>query len=58
MKRLWIAEDVPQYQGDCSDYCYVVKAETEKEAVGIVKRNIKHCQDWKARLADNTEVWE
>lgn len=52
MKRLYIVRDS---QGD---YCYVVKAGTEREAIEIVKRNTGHAWDWEASLADNAEVWE
>ena len=58
MKRLYVVKDIPKYQEDCSSYCYVVKAETENEAINIVKRNTKHCWEWEDKLTDNTEVWE
>lgn len=48
MKRLYVVKDIPKYQEDCSSYCYVVKAETENEAINIVKRNTKHCWEWEA----------
>lgn len=58
MKRLYVVKDVPKYSEDCSNYCYVVKAETEMEAINIVRHRTKHCWDWEAALADNTEIWE
>lgn len=58
MKRLYVVKDIPRYHEDCSSYCYVVKAETENEAINIVKQKTGHDWDWEANLTDNTEVWE
>ena len=58
MKRLYVVKDIPKYQEDCSSYCYVVKAETENEAINTVKQKTGHSWNWEANLTDNTEVWE
>lgn len=58
MKRLYVVKDIPDYQEDHSSYCYVVKAETEVEAIDIVKQKTGHRWDWEVELTDNTEVWE
>ena len=58
MKELYIVRDVPQYEEECSNYCYVVRAESHAEAIDIVRKKTKHQLDWEAELADNTEVWE
>ena len=58
MKELYIVRDVPQYEEECSNYCYVVKAESHAEAIDIVRKKTKHQWDWEAELADNEEVWE
>ena len=53
-----MVKDIPKYQEDCSSYCYVVKAETENEAINIVKQITGHSWENEANLTDNTEVWE
>ena len=58
MKELYIVRDVPRYEEECSNYCYVVKAESHAEAIDIVRKKTKHQWDWEAELADNKEVWE
>lgn len=58
MKNLYIVRDIPQYEEGCSNYCYVVKAESHAEAIDIVKKKTKHLWKWRADLADNTEIWE
>lgn len=58
MKELYIVRDVPQYEEECSNYCYVVRAESHTEAVDIVKKKTEHQWDWEAELADNEEVLE
>lgn len=58
MKRLYVVKDIPKYGEDCSNYCYIVKAETENDAINVVRNRTKHDWDWEAALADNTRVWE
>ena len=58
LKELYIVRDVPRYEEECSNYCYVVKAESHAEAIDIVRKKTKHQWDWEAELADNKEVWE
>lgn len=58
MKELYIVRDVPRYEEECSNYCYVVKAESHAEAIDIVRKKTKHQWDWEVELADNKEVWE
>ena len=58
MKELYVVRDVPRYEEECSNYCYVVKAESHAEAIDIVRKKTKHQWDWEAELADNKEVWE
>ena len=58
MKELYIVRDVPQYEEECSNYCYVVRAESHAEAIDIVRKNAKCQWDLEAELADNKEVWE
>ena len=58
MKNLYIVRDISQYEEECSNYCYVVKAESHAEAIDIVKKKTKHLWKWRADLADNKEVWE
>ena len=58
MKELYIVRDVPRYEEECSNYCYVVRAESHAEAIDIVRKKTKHQWDWEAELADNKEVWE
>lgn len=58
MKELYVVRDVPRYSEECSNYYYVVKAESHTEAIDIVRKKAKHQWDWEAELADNTEIWE
>lgn len=58
MKELYVVRDVPRYDEERSDYCYVVKAESHTEAIDIVRKKTKHQLDWEAELANNTEVWD
>lgn len=36
MKELYIVRDVPQYEEECSNYCYVVRAESHAEAIDML----------------------
>lgn len=58
MKELYIVRDVLQYEEECSNYCYVVRAESHAEAIDIVRKKTEHQWDWEAELADNKEVLE
>ena len=58
MKELYIVRDVPMYEEECSNYYYVVRAESHAKAIDIVMKKTKHQWDWEAELADNTEIWE
>ena len=58
MKELYIVRDVPRYEEECSNYCYVVRAESHAEAIDIVRKKTKCQWDLEAELADNKEVWE
>ena len=58
MKELYVVRDVPRYEEECSNYCYVVRAESHTEAIDIVRRKTEHQCDLEAELADNKEVWE
>lgn len=40
MKRLYVVKDVPKYSEGYLNYCYVVKAETEIEAINIDKQKL------------------
>lgn len=58
MKSLYIVRDTPQYGASDSQYCYIVRAETDIEAKEIVRRKTRRQWDWYVELADNKEVWE
>ena len=58
MKELYIVRDVPRYEEQCSNYCYIVRAESHTEAIDIVRNKTEHQWDLEAELADNKEVWE
>lgn len=57
-KRLYVVKDVPDYMEDNSSYCYVVKAETYKDAINIVRKETNCSYQLTAELADNSIVWE
>ena len=58
MKELYIVRDVPRYEEEFPNYCYVVRAESHAEAIDIVRKKTKCQWDLEAELADNKEVWE
>ena len=58
MKELYIVRDVPRYEEECPNYCYVVRAESHAEAIDIARKKTKCQWDLEAELADNKEVWE
>ena len=37
MKELYVVRDVSRYEEECSNYCYVVSAESHTEAIDIVR---------------------
>lgn len=58
MKHLYVVEDVPSDPCDFPSYRYIVRAESEEEAIRLVMQKTGHGFDWKADIADNDEVWE